>query len=257
MEYALITGASKGIGKSMAEELARRGFNLVLVARSVSLLQEESDNLSRRFGIQADFLAADLSLPESAEKVYNFCQQKNYNITVLVNNAGYGLSGSFERYSLDEQLNMMQVNMGALVQLTHLFLPRLLSQPQSYILNIASSAAYQAVPYLSLYAATKSFVLSFSRGLRAELSGSTVSVTCISPGATDTEFATRAKIGEKGLKAAAKVNMRPEKVASIAINSMLAKKSEVITAGINKLGAFLVWLLPKSLVEKTAGGLYK
>jgi short-subunit dehydrogenase len=257
MQYAIVTGASKGIGRSIAEELARRGYNLVLVARSEALLREESKKLSDQFAIQADYLAVDLSVPGAAQKVFSACQERKYSVSVLVNNAGYGLSGSFEKYSLEEELNMMQVNMGALTSLTRLFLPLLRNQSRAYILNIASSAAYQAVPYLSLYAATKAFVLTFSRGLRQELKDSPVSVTCISPGATDTEFTTRAQIGEKGLKAAAKVNMTPARVARIAIDSMLANKSEVITGGINKLGAFLVWLLPKSWVEKAAAGIYK
>jgi len=143
------------------------------------------------------------------------------------------------------------------VKLCKLFLPALRLQPKAYILNIASSAAYQAVPCLSLYAATKAFLLSFSRGLRQELRQSNVSVTCISPGSTDTDFSKRAQIGIKGLKAAEKINMTPEAVARIAVKSMFAGKTEVITGAINKLGAFLVWLSPKSLVERTAMKIYQ
>jgi uncharacterized protein len=257
MAYALVTGASKGIGKSIAEELAKRGYHLLLVARSGDLLQQESERLSAQYRIETDFIATDLSQPDAAGKVYSYCRQKNYVVGILVNNAGYGLSGPFEKYSLDEDLNMMQVNMGTLVQLTSLFLPMMREQSRSYILNIASSAAYQAVPYLSLYAATKAFVLIFTRGLRQELQKSNVSVTCICPGATDTEFTVRAKIGLKGLKAAEKVNMSPEAVAKIAVESMFAGKAEVITGLINKLGALMVWLLPKGLVEKTAMKIYQ
>lgn len=257
MTYALITGASKGIGKAIATELAKRGFNLLLVARSAPLLDQEAQQLKSQYGIQADYFSTDLSAPAAAEAVYAWCTKNNYSINVLVNNAGYGLSGSFENYSLPENLNMMQVNMLAPVMLCQLFLPMLRSQPRAYILNIASSAAYQAVPYLSLYAATKAFVLTLSRGLHQELRRTNVSVTCISPGATDTDFTVRARIGEKGLKAAAKVNMTPEAVAKIAVKSMLAGKAEVITGTINKLGAFMVWLLPKGLVERTAMKIYQ
>jgi hypothetical protein len=143
------------------------------------------------------------------------------------------------------------------VQMCQLFLPVLREHTKAYIMNIASSAAYQAVPGLSLYAASKAFVLSFSRGLGQELRGSGVSVTCVSPGATDTDFVYRAQIGAKGLKAADKVNMTPASVAAIAVKGMLARKAEVITGVINKVGAFLVWLLPKGLVERTAMKLYK
>jgi short-subunit dehydrogenase len=257
MEYALITGASKGIGKAIAEELARRKFNLLLVARSQELLQHVADDIATRYGVSTDCLALDLSAAGSAQKVYDWCREKNYSVKALVNNAGYGLSGPFEKYSPDEHLNMMQLNMATLVSLTRLFLPQLQQQSRAYILNIASSAAYQAVPKLSVYAATKSFVLAFSRGLHQELRGGPVSVTCISPGATDTDFPNRAQIGEKGLKAAAKFNMEPTVVASLAVKAMLAGKAEVVTGFVNKLGAFMAWLLPKTLVERTAMKIYE
>jgi short-subunit dehydrogenase len=257
MDYALVTGASKGIGKAIAEELARRQFNLVLVARSGELLQQVAEGIRTRYPVQVDCLALDLSTTDAAERVYGWCRDKQYTIRALVNNAGYGLSGPFEKYSLAEHLNMMQLNMGTLVGLIRLFLPDLRQRPRAYIMNIASSSAYQAVPKLSLYAATKVFVLSFSRGLHQELRGGPVSVTCISPGATDTDFPNRAQLGEKGMKAARQFNMRPEVVASMAVNAMLAGKAELITGGINKVGAFMAWLLPKTLVERTAMKIYE
>ena len=152
---------------------------------------------------------------------------------------------------------MMQLNMATLVGMTRIFLPELRTRSKAYILNVASSAAYQAVPGLTLYAATKSFVLAFSRGLHQELSKSAVTVTCVSPGATDTDFPNRAQIGEKGMKAAEKLNMSPAAVASIAVRAMLAGKAEVITGFVNKLGAAMAWLLPKTLVERTAMKIYE
>lgn len=256
MDYALITGASKGIGKAIAEELAARGFNILLVARSGDLLQQVTGEITSRYRIKADYLALDLSAAGAGQQVFDWCRDKQYSVRVLVNNAGYGLSGPFEKYPLSDHLNMMQLNMTTLVSLTRLFLPELNKGPRAYILNIASSAAYQAVPKLSLYAATKSFVLAFSRGLHQELRGGPVSVTCISPGSTDTDFPSRAQIGEKGLKAAKKLNMTPAAVASIAVKSMLAGKAEVITGFVNKLGAVMAWLLPKTLVERTAMKIY-
>ncbi|MER3471216.1 MAG: NAD(P)-dependent oxidoreductase [Chitinophagaceae bacterium] len=257
MSLALITGASKGIGKAIAFQLAAKGNNLLLVARNEQLLQSVAEEIKKVYPIAVDYFAIDLSQQGAAKKIFDWCQQKRYTVSILVNNAGYGLSGKFETYSLTDHLQMMQVNMNAVVELTHLFLPQLKRQPQAYILNIASSAAYQAVPYLSIYAASKAFVLQFSRGLNYELKNTPVSVTCISPGSTDTDFASRANVGDKGLKAAKKVNMTPEEVASIAVNAMYTKKSEVITGLINKLGAFFVWLLPKRLVENTAAKIYE
>jgi len=257
MLSTLITGASKGIGKAIAEELAKRGHNLLLIARSEKLLEQEAKRLAEQYKINTDYLAIDLSAADAPGDIYNWCVEKNYSVNILVNNAGYGLSGSLEKYEEAENINMMQVNMITPVHLCQLFLPMLRQQQKSYILNIASSAAYQAVPYLSLYAATKAFILNFSRGLRQELRKSPVSVTCISPGATNTDFVVRAKVGEKGLKAADKVNMSPEAVGKIAVEAMFAGKAEVITGLLNKLGAFLVWLLPKGLVEKTAMKIYE
>ncbi len=257
MAYALTTGASKGIGKAIAQQLAARKYDLLLVARSAEMLEEVAKGLSEKYGIKTAFLAIDLSTPGAAEKVYGWCTENNYTVDILVNNAGYGLSGAFNKYTLSENLNMLQVNMLALVALTQLFLPQLLLQPEAYILNTASSAAYQSVPGLSLYAATKAFVLSFSRGLHQELRNKNVSVTCVSPGATDTDFVVRAQLGPKGLKAASQVNMTPEAVAKIAVKTMFRKKPEVITGTINKLGAFMSWLLPKALVERTAMKIYQ
>ena len=257
MNYALITGASKGIGKAIAEELARRGHHVLLIARSEDQLSRIAGELATTYGVKTAYYSTDLTSNTAAVSIFRWCQQNNYQVNVLVNNAGYGLSGPFEKYSIEENLNMMQLNMATLVEMCQLFLPVLRNQPKAYIMNIASTAAYQAVPGLSLYAATKAFVLSFSRGLRQELQKTGIQVTCISPGATATDFTVRAQIGEKGLKTAEKVNMTPQDVAKIAVNSMLEGKAEVITGFINKLGTFLVKILPKSLVEKAAMRIYE
>ncbi len=257
MVYALVTGASKGIGKCLAEGLAARGYNVLLVARSEQLLRELSATLQSRYRIETAWLAIDLSAPGAPEKLYNWCVDNNYEVKVLVNNAGYGIGGWLDQSPVQDTLAMMRVNMEVPVALCRLFLPALKQQPKAYILNIASSAAYQSVPGLTVYAATKSFVLSFSRGLRQELKKTPVSVTAISPGATDTNFVDRAQLGDKARKMADKVNMSPEKVAAIALRSMLAGKAEVIPGFINKAGAFFAWLLPKSLSESTAMKIYQ
>lgn len=257
MQYALITGASKGIGRAIAEELASRKHHVLLVARSASLLKETADELSGKYNIKADWLAADLSDTDAALQVVTWIKDKGYEVNILVNNAGYGLSGNFEEYAVEEHRAMMQVNMSVPLELTAMLLPELKKQPAGYILNIASSAAYQAVPGLTTYAATKSFLLSFSRGLQYELRKSNVSVTAVSPGGTDTDFANRAKVAGKAVRAGEKLNMTSKAVAKLAVNAMFARKTEIITGFINKLGAFFVWLLPKKLAEKTAAGLYE
>ena len=151
----------------------------------------------------------------------------------------------------------MRVNMRAPVELTALLIPILLKQPAAYILNVASSAAYQAVPGLAVYAASKAFILSFSRGLSHELRKTNISVTVVSPGGTDSDFALRANVSAKAVKAGEKLNMTAEAVAKQAIIAMFARKTEIITGFVNRLGAFLVWLLPKKLAERTAAAIYE
>jgi uncharacterized protein len=233
MSFALVTGASKGIGKSIALELASRKTDLLLVARNEELLHSLSENIKNEFSVKCHFLSLDLSATNAPLQVFNWCRSNGYDVNILVNNAGYGLSGAFDKYSLEDHLNMMQLNMNVVVEMTYHFLPDLKKHPRAYILNIASSAAYQ------------SFVLQFSRGLHLELKGTTVSVTCVSPGATDTSFVDRANIGAKGLELAGKFNMQPAEVAKIAVNAMFKGKTEVITGFLNKVGAALAWLLPK------------
>ena len=257
MFYALVTGASKGIGKAIAFELAAKGYHLLLVARSENLLQQVQKEIAGKHAVKVQYFALDLSDADAAQKLFDWTVQQSLPVSVLVNNAGYGLSGRFDSYPLQEHLSMLQVNCNTLVQLTHLFLPLLKQHRNSHILNIASSAAYQAVPYLSLYAASKSFVLSFSRGLRYELGKDGVNVTCVCPGSTDTDFANRAQVGEKARKTAEKVNMTPEEVGKAAVDAMIRKKAELITGTINKLGGFLAWLLPKGLVESSTAKIYE
>jgi short-subunit dehydrogenase len=255
--YFLITGASKGIGKAIAEILAADKNNLILVARSEDILANLAETLKQHYAIEVHYLTCDLAKENAAEDVYNWIKLNQFNIKGLINNAGYGLSGAFDKYPLIQHEDMMRLNMFAPVQLTYLLLPLLKQQPKAYILNVASAAAYQAVPGLTLYAATKAFLLSFSRGLQYELKDTNIAVTAVCPGATDTDFPNRAQVGEKAQKAASKLNMSATEVAKLAINAMYAEKTEVITGFVNKLGAFFAWLLPKKWVEKTAAGIYK
>ena len=174
-----------------------------------------------------------------------------------MNNAGYGLSGKFENYSIHDYANNMQVNMSVPVELCHAFLPDFHKLPRAYILNICSTAAFQAVPGLSVYAASKSFLLSFSRALNYELRKTRISVTAVSPGTTDTDFANRANVGAKALKAGKKMNMKPGVVARMAVTAMFKGKTEITTGFMNKLGGFLAWLFPKRIAENIGGNIYE
>lgn len=257
MSYALITGASKGIGKAIAFELANRKYDILITARSLGLLQKVSEEIKKTYSVDVNFIALDLSESGAPQKLYNWCIENDYAVSVLVNNAGYALAGSFEKHSLKENTTLLQLNIIAATQLCHLFIQLLRQRPQSYLMNIVSTSAYQAVPQLTIYSASKAYMLSFSRALRHELAGTSISVTTISPGPTDTDFVNRAGIKGKALKMAEKLNMRPATVAGIAVRAMLNKKNEVVVGFINKIGVFMAWLLPKNFVERTTGKFYK
>jgi len=257
MTYALITGASKGIGKAIAIELAKRKNNILLVARSTKQLAAVAEEIKRDYNVDCRYLTIDLATTDAADKVVNWCNEKSFAIDILVNNAGYGISGAFSAHTMDAYQDMMQLNMATPLALILKTVPLLKQHPKAYILNVASTAAYQAVPGLTIYAATKSFVLSASRGIRYELRNTNISVTALSPGATDTNFASRAEItNEKAVRAAEKLNMKPEEVAKVAVDGMFAGKAEIIPGIINKIGAFLTLILPKSILEKGAGSIY-
>lgn len=256
MVFSLVTGASKGIGLEIATALAKRNRNLVLVARSEALLKTLAETLSATCHVQVRTFACDLADTESPQLLYNWCEAQGIQIDFLVNNAGYGLVGKFEDQPLAETLDMAQLNMLTLTQLCHVFLPMLHGVPRGYIVNIASTTAYQAMPMMAVYAATKSYVLQFSRGLHQELRGSNVSVTAVSPGATTTHFNDRANLGEKARKQAEKVTMPASVVAEMAVEAALAGKAEVITGFLNKIGAVMAWLMPKSLVERAIMKIY-
>lgn len=255
--YALITGASKGIGKEIAIELAKQKYNLLLVARSEGLLREVAIELQEKYGVNVNYLAADLATVDVARQVFDWVAKNQYEVSVLVNNAGYGSVGNFDTYTIEQNRDMMNLNMATLTEMCHVFLPMLKRQPKAFIMNIASSTAYQALPKMAVYAATKIYVLNFSRALKHELKDTSVSVTCISPGATDTGFNDRAAVPAKARKAAEKVAMTPEVVAKISVKAMFDKKTEVIPGALNKLGAFLAWLAPKSITENVAAGIYQ
>jgi short-subunit dehydrogenase len=257
MSYAIVTGASKGIGKAIARELAKKGFNLLLIARSEALLATLAEELKFEFQNKVLYLPNDLSNPNSSQEILDFVQENTLPISVLVNNAGYGLWGRFEKLPIADQLNMLRLNNDSILSLTYNFLPILKQQKSAYILNVASTTAYQAVPFMSVYAASKSFVVAFSRGLSVELKNTNVSVTCLSPGATFSSFMDRAGMNEeKIIKASEKIAMTADDVASQAVAALFNKKKEFIPGFINKLSTFFTYLLPKSTIEAVVERIY-
>ena len=190
---ALITGASSGIGKALAENFAENGYDVVLAARSVVKMEAQAADLQRRFGIKALAIAADLETTAGAAQLYNEIKSRGLTLSALANNAGYGTYGEFKDASLDTQLAMMQLNMSSVVALAKLFLPDLLAT-KGKMLNTASTAAFQPGPYMAVYYATKAFVLSFSEALAAELAETGVTVTAFCPGPTASGFQNKANM---------------------------------------------------------------
>jgi short-subunit dehydrogenase len=185
---ALVTGASSGIGLEIARELAARGHDLVLVARSRDRLQAEAGRLQQQHGIRVHALAEDLASPDAPARIQAALDRQSIVIDVLVNNAGYGVYGRFVETPLDRELAMIQLNVVALTELTKRFLPGMVARRQGRVLNVASTAAFQPGPLMAVYYATKAYVLSVSEALASELEHSGVTVTTLCPGPTASGF---------------------------------------------------------------------
>lgn len=256
-KFALVTGAAKGIGRSIAFELAKRGFDLLLADIDGTGLYRTAATLRLGHQVFVDCLEIDLATEGAGEKIRSWSKHYHDKITVIVNNAGYGLNAAFTDIPFHEHVDNINVNIRAVLEINHLFVPILRQRSGAYILNVVSTTAYQPVPYLNVYASTKAFMLSFTRSLRYELRNSTVSVTALSPGSTDTDFVNRAGMGDTVREAADRFNMTPDRVAKIAIDGLFKGRAEVIPGFVNKLNAWLPKFFPKSLVEKIAGSIYE
>ena len=192
---ALVTGASGGLGAEFARVLAEEGFDLVLVARGEGKLLALKDELEARHGITARVLTAALARKDVAKDLHDRVLGLGIHVDALVNNAGFGDAGAFCERDWQRQRDMVQVNMVALMQLTHLFVPHMVERGTGMVLNLSSVAAFSAGPYMSVYYASKAFVLSFSEALSEELAGTGVTVTAICPGPTATGFEASAAMG--------------------------------------------------------------
>lgn len=253
--WALVTGASAGIGVALARELAAAGAHLVLTARRQDRLETFARELSAKHNVKTETFPADLAQPEACEEIFRFTQAKGIAVDILVNNAGFGSFGEFAESDLNWMLNMVQVNCSAVVHLTRLYLPAMVDRKRGYILILASTASFQAVPFISTYAATKAFDLLFAEGLAEELKPHGVRVTALCPGSTESEFHEIAN--QAGLAAAKRNRETAEKVARVGLQALAAGKPYVISGAGNYLGAHLQRLVPRSVVTRIAGGLFR
>lgn len=244
MSLALITGASSGIGDALAREFARRRYDVVLVARSADKLRALADELSRTHGIKATVIAADLTSPAATIRVVEATRAVG-PLDVLVNNAGFATFGPFADSKLDVEIEEIRLNVEALTDLTRRFLPEIVAS-KGYILNVASTAAFQPGPVMAVYYATKAYVLSFSEALWYELRPKGVHVTCLCPGPTKSGFQSRA--GQEGVRLLEFGLMSAETVAVAAVNGLLRGRRVVVPGVMNRLGVLVVRLSPTRVV---------
>jgi hypothetical protein len=251
-KWALVTGASAGIGVALAEELAAGGTKLVLTARRKDRLDALAQRLASNYKVQTEVYAADLADSNAPEKIFAFTKGKGIEIDLLINNAGFGQYGEFQTIETKRLLDMVQVNCVAMVHLTRLYLPEMVRRKRGDVLILASTASFQAVPFISTYAATKAFDLLLAEGLAEEMKPYGIRVCALCPGSTESEFhevAGQQKFQRKSETA--------KKVARTGLKALAAGKSYVISGFGNYLGAHSQRLVPRRLVTKIAAWMFK
>ncbi|AGH80810.1 short-chain dehydrogenase [Psychromonas sp. CNPT3] len=247
-KVVVITGASSGLGEEFAYQLAEQGASLLLIARRSSKLQSIAQQIMTKYAhVKVYVLVLDLSVDDASEHVLNYIETHQLSLQGLINNAGFGARGYFESLELTLQQQMLQVNIHILMSLTHCLIAQLKSQENAFIINVASTAAFQAGPNLAVYYASKAFVLSFSQALYEELKGD-IKISALCPGATRTEFADIA--GMSDLLLFKLRVMKKEDVVRYALK--YRHKAIVIPGLMNKIGASLAQILPASWVRKIA-----
>jgi uncharacterized protein len=253
-QTVLITGASVGIGYELARQFAGAKDDLVLVARNEEKLRAVAEELKRDFGVSAEVMTADLAEPRAPAELFE--RLGGRRVDVLVNNAGFGAIGRFDEVDLQRQLEMIQVNVTSLVHLTHLLLAGMISRGGGGVLNVASTASFQAGPWMAIYYASKAFVLSFSEALSEELKKTGVRVTALCPGPTHSEFRQRAKMQSSPLFTTSSIPvMTAQDVARIGYRGFTKGKRVVVPGVVNRLGVIGAKLSPRGLTTKLAGKL--
>jgi uncharacterized protein len=243
---ALITGASSGIGKGLATEFAKDGYNVVLAARSVGKMQSLADSLQKQYNITATVIAADLETDAGAAELHADVKARGITLSALANNAGYGTFGEFHQSELKSELAMMQLNMNTVVVLSKLFMPDLLAS-KGKIINTASTAALQPGPYMAVYYATKAFVLSFSEAVASELAGTGVTVTALCPGPTASGFQDKADMHASALVKGKRLPTADE-VAAAGYKAMQRGQRVYIPGAMNWLMAQSPRFTPRNVV---------
>jgi len=250
LQTALITGPTSGIGKEFSWQLAQLGCNLVLVSRSEDILVEMCQDLEKQYGIEAQVIVADLEKSGEPERVFEKVRSLGLDVDLLINNAGTQVYAPFNEASWEGTQTLMDLNVKAVVHLTHLFLPGMLQRDRGHILNIGSTASFVPGPNNAVYCAGKAFILSFSLAIAEELRGSNVGVTCLCPGIVDTPFVDKAGLNDTVIMKL--TAMDPEPVAAAGIRAVQRGKWVHIPGWINKITMFLQRFVPRRLLTRVA-----
>lgn len=252
-KWAVVTGASAGIGRALSSELAAGGTNLVLVARRKDRLDELATELKAKHGVKVEVCAADLADRAGPGEVFRFTQGKGIEAEILLNNAGFGVYGEFPTVPAERLLEMVQVNVSSVVHLTHLYLQGMVARRSGYILIVASTAAFQGVPYITTYGATKGFDLLFAEALAEEMAPHGVRVCALCPGSTSSEFH---QVAGQPNRILAK-RETAEKVARTGLRALARGKHYVISGGMNYISTHFQRLVPRGYVTRVTERMFR
>lgn len=258
MKTALITGASAGIGFELSKIFTRHHHNLVLVARREDRLLELKKELEESFQIKAHVIPLDLTHSDAPKQLYDELKKQTIAIDILVNNAGFGLQGTFAKTDIDTERNMIELNIQALTGLTKLFLRDMVAKHEGKILNVASTASFLPGPYMSVYYASKAYVLSFSKALAYETRNDGVTISVLCPGPTDTEFQEQAGIAHSNIFSGKMLPVTTAReVAEAGYRGLMKGKTVIIPGLVNKIGAYSSNFSPSFITNRVVEKLHK
>ena len=252
-KWALVTGTSAGIGRAFASELAAGGTNVLLVARRRERLEELAAQLTGQGGVRAEIVAADLARADAPEEILNFTRENGIEIELLINNAGFGAYGEFSKVELSRQLEMVNVNISAVIRMTHVFAQPMMERRRGDILILSSTAAFQPVPYMAVYAATKAFDLHFAEALAEEMAPYGIQACAVCPGSTVSEFHSVAREPKRIQRR----QETAEKVARTGLAALAAGRSYVISGAMNYISTHAERLATRKTVARVAGKMFR
>ena len=249
-KYALVTGASSGIGLEVSKNLASKGYNLVLTARRTDLLNDLANDIENQYGINVDVISKDLSLYDSPKEIYEFCESKNYDINLLVNNAGYGIKTAFHNTSVEDEENFIRVLGTSVIMLTKLFLPKMIENGDGKIMIVSSVASFAAPSAIQpLYGPIKTFMNRFSDSININYKHKGITSTSVCPGFTVTGFHTASGVQEQMDRVPKFMVFSAERIAKEAVDATLAGKSLCVPTKTYKFLVFMLKNIPQSILR--------